>query len=122
MHSMDKVNLGEKFDLFHDTWSPKIVAELNGQQVKLAKVEGEFDWHHHEHEDELFLVVKGQLTIELRNRHVVLDEGEFFVVPKGVEHRPVARELAHILLFEPSSTLNTGSVRTERTRDDLDWI
>ncbi len=119
---MEKVNLAEKFDLFHETWSPKIVAELNGQQVKLAKVEGEFEWHHHKDEDELFLVVKGQLTIELRNRHVTLDEGEFFVVPKGVEHRPVARELAHILLFEPSSTLNTGTVRTERTRDDLDWV
>ena len=119
---MEKVNLAEKFDLFHETWSPKIVAELNGQQVKLAKVEGEFEWHHHKDEDELFLVVKGQLTIELRNRHVTLDEGEFFVVPKGVEHRPVARELAHVLLFEPSSTLNTGTVRTERTKDELDRI
>jgi len=119
---MEKVNLAEKFDLFKETWSPKIVAELNGQQVKLAKLDGAFDWHHHEDEDELFLVVKGHLTIELRDRHVDLDEGEFFVVPKGIDHRPVANELAHVLLFEPSTTLNTGTVRTERTRDELDWI
>lgn len=119
---MRKVNLAEKFDLFQETWSPKIVAELNGQQVKLAKLDGAFDWHHHEDEDELFLVVKGHLTIELRDRQVDLDEGEFFVVPKGVDHRPVANELAHVLLFEPSTTLNTGTVRTERTRDELDWI
>ncbi|TDI72157.1 MAG: cupin domain-containing protein [Bacteroidetes bacterium] len=119
---MEKVNLAEKFDLFQETWSPKIVAELNGQQVKLAKLDGAFDWHHHEDEDELFLVVKGHLTIELRDRQVDLDEGEFFVVPKGIDHRPVANELAHVLLFEPSTTLNTGTVRTERTRDELDWI
>lgn len=119
---MRKVNLAEKFDLFQETWSPKIVAELNGQQVKLAKLDGAFDWHHHEDEDELFLVVKGHLTIELRDRQVDLDEGEFFVVPKGIDHRPVANELAHVLLFEPSTTLNTGTVRTERTRDELDWI
>lgn len=119
---MEKVNLADKFDLFQETWSPKIVAELNGQQVKLAKLDGAFDWHHHEDEDELFLVVKGHLTIELRDRQVDLDEGEFFVVPKGIDHRPVANELAHVLLFEPSTTLNTGTVRTERTRDELDWI
>ncbi len=119
---MEKVNLAEKFDLFQETWSPKIVAELNGQQVKLAKLDGAFDWHHHEDEDELFLVVKGHLTIELRDRQVDLDEGEFFVVPKGIDHRPVANELAHVLLFEPSTTLNTGTVRTERTKDELDWI
>jgi len=119
---MDKVNLADKFDLFQDTWSPKIVAELNGQQIKLAKVQGEFDWHHHETEDELFLVVKGELVIELRDQKITLHPGELFVVPRGVEHRPVAEELTHIVLFEPASTLNTGVVHSERTREDLERI
>ena len=119
---MEKVNLAQKFELFHDTWSPKIIAELNGQQVKLAKVEGEFDWHHHENEDELFFVVKGELILELRDQKITLGPGELFVVPRGVEHRPVASELTQILLFEPASTLNTGVVRTDRTKEFLDWI
>lgn len=119
---MEKVNLARKFSLFDEQWSPKIVAELNGQLVKLAKIEGEFDWHHHEKEDELFLVVKGEIVIQLRDRDVRLSEGEFFVVPRGVEHRPVAASEAHILLFEPASTLNTGNVRNDRTKEDLQWI
>jgi len=116
---MEKVNLVEKFGLFEEYWSPKIVGELNGQHVKLAKLKGEFIWHHHETEDELFLVVKGQLVLELREQDVVLEEGEFFIVPRGVEHKPVAEEEVHVLLFEPKSTLNTGNVRSERTVEDL---
>jgi mannose-6-phosphate isomerase-like protein (cupin superfamily) len=116
---MEKVNLAEKFGLFEEYWSPKIVGELNGQHVKLAKLKGEFIWHHHEAEDELFLVVKGQLVLELREQDVVLEEGEFFIVPRGVEHKPVAEEEVHVLLFEPKSTLNTGNVRNERTVEDL---
>ncbi|HEV2150008.1 MAG TPA: cupin domain-containing protein [Longimicrobiaceae bacterium] len=119
---MEKVNLAEKLALFSEHWSPKVVAELNGQQVKLAKLLGEFDWHHHEHEDELFLVVRGRLTIRLRDREVVLDEGELLVVPAGVEHQPVAEEEAHVLLFEPASTLNTGNLRNERTRTELERL
>ena len=114
---MKKVNLSEKFGLFSDLWSPKIVGELNGQHVKLAKLKGEFVWHHHENEDELFLVLRGALAIHLRDRVVNLSEGEFFIVPKGVEHKPVAEDEAHILLLEPVSTLNTGNVRNERTVD-----
>ena len=116
---MEKVNLAEKFGLFEEYWSPKIVGELNGQHVKVAKLKGEFIWHHHETEDELFLVVKGQLVLELREQDVVLEEGEFFIVPRGVEHKPVAEEEVHVLLFEPKSTLNTGNVRNERTVEDL---
>ena len=116
---MEKVNLAEKFGLFEEYWSPKIVGELNGQHVKLAKLKGEFIWHHHETEDELFLVVKGQLVLELREQDVVLEEGEFFIVPRGVEHKPVAEEEVHVLLFEPKSTLNTGNVLNERTVEDL---
>ena len=119
---MDKVNLGDKFALLDETWSPRIVGELNGQQVKLAKLKGEFVWHHHEAEDELFFVVKGSLTIQLRGKDVVLSEGEFLIVPRGVEHKPVAEQEAHVLLFEPKSTLNTGNVRSERTIEDLQSI
>jgi mannose-6-phosphate isomerase-like protein (cupin superfamily) len=118
----EKVNLAEKFARFHEHWSPRIVGELNGQLVKLVKFTGEFVWHHHEHEDELFLVVKGRFRMEFRDRQVWLEEGEFLVVPRGVEHRPVAEEEAHVLLFEPASTLNTGNVRGDRTRDDLERI
>lgn len=119
---MDKINLTEKFTLFDDYWSPKIVGELNGQHVKLVKLKGEFIWHHHDAEDELFLVVKGRLTIKLRDRDVILEEGEFFIVPRGLEHKPVAAEEAHVLLFEPATTLNTGNVRSERTVENLDTI
>jgi mannose-6-phosphate isomerase-like protein (cupin superfamily) len=112
---MDKINLREKLARFAETWSPKVVGELNGQQVKLVKFQGPFVWHHHEHEDEMFLVVRGRFRMEFRDRHVWLEEGEFLIVPRGVEHRPVAEEEAHVLLFEPASTLNTGNVRNERT-------
>ena len=112
---MDKVNLAQKLASFSEHWQPRIVGELNGQHVKLAKLQGEFIWHHHENEDELFLVVHGAITIELRDRNVRLEEGEFFIVPRGVEHRPVADEEAEVLLFEPGTTLNTGNVQNERT-------
>jgi mannose-6-phosphate isomerase-like protein (cupin superfamily) len=114
-----KVNLGDKLVQFAERWSPKIVGELNGQQVKLVKFSGEFVWHHHEQEDELFLVVKGRFRMEFRDRDVWLEEDEFLIVPRGVEHRPVADDEAQVLLFEPASTLNTGNVRNERTLDEL---
>jgi mannose-6-phosphate isomerase-like protein (cupin superfamily) len=110
-----KVNLREKLALFDAHWEPKIVGELNGQHVKLVKFQGEFVWHHHEHEDELFLVVKGGFTMEFRDRNIALEEGEFLIVPRGVEHRPVAEHEVHVLLFEPVTTRNTGNVVTERT-------
>ncbi len=116
---MEKVNLADKFSLFQEYWSPKIVGELNDSYVKLAKLKGEFVWHHHENEDELFLVVKGRLLIKLRDRDIWLDEGEFTIIPKGVEHLPVANEEVHVLLLEPKSTLNTGNVQNERTVTDL---
>ena len=119
---MEKVNLTEKFDLFDEYWSPKIVGELNGQHVKLVKLRGEFVWHHHEAEDELFLVIKGQLVIKLREKGITLKEGEFVIVPRGVEHKPIAEEEAHVLLFEPKSTLNTGNVRNERTTEELGTV
>ena len=119
---MERVNLAEKFSLLDGYWSPKLVGELNGQHVKLVKVKGEFVWHHHEAEDELFLVVKGRLVIKLRDRDVVLDAGEFFIVPRGVEHKPVAEEEVHLLLFEPASTLNTGNVKDERTVPELERL
>jgi len=110
-----KVNFREKLARFHDHWSPRIVGELNGQHVKLVKFQGEFVWHKHDHEDELFLVLKGRFRMEFRDREIALEEGEFLVVPRGVEHRPVADEEVHVLLFEPSGTLNTGDVKDERT-------
>ncbi|NIR49612.1 cupin domain-containing protein [candidate division KSB1 bacterium] len=119
---MEKVNLVEKFKLFHDYWNPRVVGELNGQHVKLAKIKGAFDWHHHELEAELFLVVKGEFRMEFRDQVIELKEGEFLIVPRGVEHRPVAEQEAHILLFEPSSTLNTGNVHTDKTREQLERI
>jgi mannose-6-phosphate isomerase-like protein (cupin superfamily) len=119
---MEKVNLRQKLDSFSDHWSPRIVAELNGQHVKLAKFQGEFIWHHHEHEDELFMVLKGRFRMDFRDRQVWLEEGEFLVVPRGVEHRPVAEEEVQILLFEPASTLNTGNVEDERTVHELQRI
>ena len=112
---MDKVNLAEKLALFSEAWSPRIVAELNGQHVKLVKLRGEFVWHQHADADELFLVLEGRLRIELRNGALELVKGELAVVPRGVEHRPVAQPDAHVLLLEPAGTLNTGNVRNERT-------
>jgi mannose-6-phosphate isomerase-like protein (cupin superfamily) len=114
---MDKVNLAEKLGRFSEHWQPKIVGELNGQHVKLAKLSGEFEWHHHEAEDELFLVLEGALDIHLRDRVVHLEAGEFFIVEKGVEHKPVAEAEASVLLLEPTTTLNTGNLRNERTVD-----
>jgi mannose-6-phosphate isomerase-like protein (cupin superfamily) len=119
---MEKVNLAEKFAQIEEYWKPYIAGELNGQMVKLDKLKGEFVWHHHEHEDELFLVVKGRFRMELRDRNIWLEEGEFLVVPHGVEHRPVADEEAWIVLFEPATTLNTGNVRNERTLDQLERV
>ncbi|HYS83183.1 MAG TPA: cupin domain-containing protein [Anaeromyxobacteraceae bacterium] len=112
---MDKVNISEKLALFSDYWNPRIVADLSGQQVKVVKLKGPFVWHQHAGEDELFLVVKGRLRMEFRDRAIELGEGELIVVPRGVEHRPVAEAEVAVLLFEPASTLNTGDVRNERT-------
>ena len=119
---MHKINLQEKLAQIPDHWNPRIVAELNGQQVKLAKVEGTFVWHRHEAEDELFLVVSGRLRMDFRDRQVWLEPGEMIVVPRGVEHRPHADSETHILLFEPASTLNTGDVRNERTVERLERL
>lgn len=112
---MNKVILAEKFQKISSFWEPGIVGELNGQHVKIAKIKGEFIWHSHDEEDELFLIVKGRVIIRLRDRYVELNEGEFFIVPKGVEHQPFAPEEAHILMFEPAGTLNTGTKKNERT-------
>jgi len=121
---LDKINIAHKFGLFSDLWSPKLVAEMNGQYVKLARGSGELMWHTHDDEDEFFLVMSGHLEIHLRDRTVSLDPGEFFVVPRGVEHKPVASEGTQILLIEPKSTLHTGSVETDRTVAvaDQNWI
>lgn len=119
---MDKVNIAQKLSLFSEHWKPKVVAELNGQHVKLVKFQGPFLWHRHDGEDELFLAWKGRFRMEFRDREVWLGEGEFLVVPRGVEHRPVAEKEAQVLLFEPASTLNTGDVQSERTVRDLEWI
>lgn len=118
---MDKINLDQKFSLFDDHWSPKIVGEFNDAHIKLAKLKGEFIWHHHENEDELFLITKGSLIIKLRDQDILLNEGEFFIVPKGVEHKPVADQEVHLILIEPKSTLNTGNVQDARTTPG-EWI
>ncbi|MEZ5162965.1 MAG: cupin domain-containing protein [Fimbriimonadaceae bacterium] len=120
--STDKVNLKEKFGLFSDYWSPKIVGELNGQAVKLAKFQGAFDWHSHAEEDEMFLVHRGEFRMEFRDRTMTLREGEFLIVPRGVEHRPVAEEEVEVILFEPMTTINTGDAISERTVTELDRI
>jgi mannose-6-phosphate isomerase-like protein (cupin superfamily) len=119
---IEKVNLNQKFGLFSEHWSPKIVAELNGQHIKLAKLQGEFVWHQHTVEDELFLVLKGRLIIQMRDGELLLEEGEFAIVPAGVEHRPIAKEEAHVLLLEPISTLNTGDVMDDHTILQPEWI
>ena len=117
-----KVNLAELFGRFQDHWSPKVVGTVNDSLVKLVKLKGEFVWHHHEREDELFLVVKGKLRLKLRDKDLVLGPGEFAIIPHGVEHLPVAEEETHVLLFEPTSTLNTGNVRNERTVPELERL
>lgn len=119
---MQTINIGQKLSLFSDHWNPRIIGELNGQQVKAAKLLGEFHWHHHDHEDELFLVIKGVLKMEFRDKTEVINPGEFIIVPRGVEHKPVAEEEVEILLFEPASTLNTGNVENERTQKNLQKI
>ena len=119
---MGKINLTEKLSLFSDHYSPKIVGELNGQHVKLVKFKGPFVWHHHDHEDELFYVVKGSFDMEFRDKTITINEGEFIIVPRGVEHRPNAKEEVQIMLFEPATTLNTGNVINERTVANLDTI
>lgn len=119
---MEKVNLNQKFTLFTECWSPKIVGDLNDSYVKVAKFKGEFTWHKHDSEDEFFYVVNGSVTIQLRDKDVVLNPGEFLIVPKGIEHCPKADEEAHIMLLEPKTTLNTGDVVNEKTVAELDWI
>lgn len=113
---MEKVNIAEKLSTFDDHWSPRIIGQLNGQEVKIAKVKGEFVWHDHAEEDEMFLIIKGTLKIEFRNKTVTLNEGEMLVIPKGVEHKPIAVEEVHLLLFEPASTKHTGKVDHELTQ------
>jgi mannose-6-phosphate isomerase-like protein (cupin superfamily) len=118
----DKVNLLQKFALFDEYWSPKIVGELNGQQVKLVKLKGAFTWHHHEKEDEMFYVVKGSFEMQYRERTDVINEGDFVIVPKMTEHKPVANEEAWVMLFEPASTINTGNVKNDFTKTSLGKI
>ena len=119
---METINIKEKFSLFTDQWSPKLLGEINDCAVKAVKLEGEFVWHHHDNEDELFLVVKGTLRMKFRDREAVVREGEFIIVPHGVEHLPIADEETHILLIEPKSTLNTGNIHNERTVAELEHI
>ena len=114
-----KINLQEKLSLFNDYWNPRIIGELNGQHIKLVKLKGEFVWHKHDNEDELFFVIDGKLKIEFRDRIIELESGELFVIPKGIEHRPSAEEEASVMLFEPVTTLNTGDKRNEFTKDKL---
>ena len=116
---MEKVNISEKLSTFHDYFNPRIVGELNGQQVKLVKFRGEFIWHHHDNEDELFYVVKGSFDMHMRDKTITVSVGEFLIVPRGVEHKPVAKEEVEIMLFEPATTLNTGNVENELTARDL---
>jgi mannose-6-phosphate isomerase-like protein (cupin superfamily) len=120
--SIETVSLLEKFNSFRDCWSPKIAGEVNDSFVKLVKLKGEFVWHHHESEDELFLVVKGSLLIRLRDRDLQVEEGEFVIIPRGIEHLPIAKDEVHVLLLEPKSTLNTGNVESARTVATLDRI
>ena len=119
---MDVINVMEKFDLFQDQWSPKVIADLNGQQVKLAKIQGEFVWHDHAEEDELFYVIKGELRMLFRDGEKLIKAGEIIVVPKGVEHKPIAEEEVWVMLFEPAATKHTGDVETELTVTEYERI
>jgi mannose-6-phosphate isomerase-like protein (cupin superfamily) len=119
---MDKINIGNKLNLFNEYWSPKIIGEINESYVKVAKLKGEFLWHTHENEDEMFYVVKGILVIKFRDKDVILNEGELLVIPRGIEHMPFAEEEVHVMLIESKTTLNTGDVRNERTVDNLEKI
>ena len=117
-----KINIDQKLSLFNDHWNPRIIGELNKQHVKLAKIKGEFIWHKHDDEDEMFLVLKGTLKIEFRDRTETIQENEIIIVPKGVEHKPIAEEEVSIMLFEPATTINTGALENERTRKNLESI
>jgi mannose-6-phosphate isomerase-like protein (cupin superfamily) len=119
---MEKVNLAQKLSLFNEYWTPKIVGELNGQHVKLVKIKGEFVWHKHDNEDELFFVIEGKLKMEYRDKTTIVNKNEFLIVPKGVEHKPVADEEVCIMLFEPATTLNTGDAESNLTKSLLEWI
>ena len=119
---MEKVNLAEKLSTFTDYFNPRIAGELNGQQVKLVKFKGEFVWHHHDHEDELFYVVKGSFDMQMRDKMITVNAGEFLIMARGVEHKPVAKEEVEIMLFEPATTLNTGNVENELTRKELKQV
>ena len=119
---MEKVNIREKLSRFTEHWSPKVVGEVNDVYIKLVKFQGEFIWHRHEHEDEMFMVVAGRLVIRFRDREVILEPGEFLVIPRGVEHQPVAAEEVEAMLIEPRTTLNTGDVTDQRTKSDVEWI
>ncbi len=119
---MQKIKVNQKFELFQEHWSPKIIAELNGQQVKVAKLLGEFDWHFHEEEDELFWVMHGSLEMHFRDEVIVMYPGELLVVPRGIEHKPVAKSECHVVLFEPATTVNTGNVPSDKTVAELDRI
>lgn len=121
-YTMEKVTLSEKLALINDHWNPRIAGELNGQQIKLVKFKGEFTWHHHEKEDELFYVVKGSFDMHFRDKVVTVYEGEFIIVPRNTEHKPVAENEVEVMLFEPATTLNTGNVENELTRKNLDTI
>ncbi len=118
----EKVNISQKLSLFSEYWSPKVVGELNGQFIKLAKLKGEFIWHSHKNEDEMFYVLKGKLKIEFRDKTTEINEGEFIIVPKGIEHKPLAEEEVSVMLFEPKTTLNTGDINNEFTKEDLENI
>lgn len=120
--TLEKKNLQDKFSLINDYYKPRITGELNDNYVKLVKIKGEFVWHHHEKEDELFLVVKGTLQMKLRDKDIEVKEGEFIIIPKGVEHKPVADNEVHLLLIEPKTTLNTGNVENDKTVNNPDWI
>ena len=122
LSNREPINIEKKLSLFNDHWNPRIVGELNKQHIKLAKIKGEFIWHKHDHEDEMFLVLKGTLKIEFRDRTEIIRENEIIIVPKGVEHRPIAEKEVSILLFEPATTINTGDLDNERTRKNLEAI
>jgi mannose-6-phosphate isomerase-like protein (cupin superfamily) len=119
---MRKVNIKDKLDLFSDYWSPKIVGDLNDSHVKLVKLKGEFVWHKHDNEDELFYIIKGKLLIRFRDQDIYLNEGEFLIIPRGVEHQPVAESEVHVMLIEPKTTVNTGDIKNDLTREDLERL
>lgn len=119
---MEKININDKLSTFSEYWSPKIVGDINETYVKLAKLKGEFVWHMHENEDEMFMVIKGRMVIKLRTEDIILNEGEIFIIPRGIEHMPVAEDEVHVMLFEPKTTLNTGNVKNEKTMEILEKI